>query len=237
MVPPFPRRQRTDRDPNGLKLLGHRYYDSGTGRFISSDPIGDGNNWYAYGGNNPISNVDPDGLEPMPLFVIVVGSILGLNDAGGVDRLIRMLTAFYAKQGYRVAVVYADNPGAVIAAWEDADAGAYIGHGTFTTRRDRQMHHDDWVLLAHKRKKRGKGKMSVLLFYSCSTMAEASDREDYLLVADGVYGTEGDTFIGMNGPSPRTIFSDGEWWGKQPKYFFPPARASITGGRGPIRLP
>jgi RHS repeat-associated protein len=33
-------------DPDhGLRLLGHRYYDSSTGRLISKDPIGDGRNW------------------------------------------------------------------------------------------------------------------------------------------------------------------------------------------------
>ena len=49
-------------DPNGLKLLGHRYYDSDTGRFITSDPAGSGRNWYGYAGNNPVSRVDPAGL-------------------------------------------------------------------------------------------------------------------------------------------------------------------------------
>ncbi len=47
---------------SGLKLLGHRYYDSTTGRFLSKDPIGDGRNWYSYCENNPFSGVDPTGL-------------------------------------------------------------------------------------------------------------------------------------------------------------------------------
>jgi RHS repeat-associated protein len=49
-------------DPNGLKLLGHRYYDSSTGRFMTSDPAGHGRNWYSYAGNDPVSYVDPAGL-------------------------------------------------------------------------------------------------------------------------------------------------------------------------------
>jgi RHS repeat-associated protein len=48
---------------SGLMLLGHRYYDSETGRFISVDPIGDGDNWYAYCDNNPLINVDSLGLD------------------------------------------------------------------------------------------------------------------------------------------------------------------------------
>jgi len=47
---------------SGLKLLGHRYYDSRTGRFISQDPAGDGDNWYAYCGNDPVDGTDPQGL-------------------------------------------------------------------------------------------------------------------------------------------------------------------------------
>ena len=45
----------------GLKLLGHRYYDPSTGRFLTRDPIKDGRNWVAYCGNNPLRSVDPNG--------------------------------------------------------------------------------------------------------------------------------------------------------------------------------
>ncbi|MCU0315332.1 MAG: RHS repeat-associated core domain-containing protein [Fimbriimonadaceae bacterium] len=52
-------------DASGLKLLGHRYYDSSTGRFLTRDPIKDGRNWNSYGAGegNPISGVDPTGLR------------------------------------------------------------------------------------------------------------------------------------------------------------------------------
>jgi RHS repeat-associated protein len=49
-------------DATGLKLLGHRYYDSSLGRFITRDPIKDGRNWYAYCGNDPVNGSDPSGL-------------------------------------------------------------------------------------------------------------------------------------------------------------------------------
>jgi RHS repeat-associated protein len=50
---------------SGLMLLGHRYYDPSTGRFLTRDPIKDGRNWYSYGGGNgaPTGFVDPDGLR------------------------------------------------------------------------------------------------------------------------------------------------------------------------------
>ncbi len=49
-------------DSSGLKLLGHRYYDPTTGRFLSRDPIKDGRNWYVYCDSNPLSRIDPLGL-------------------------------------------------------------------------------------------------------------------------------------------------------------------------------
>jgi len=49
-------------DPDsGLKLLGHRYYDPSTGRFLTRDPAKDGRNWYGYCENNPLTCVDPTG--------------------------------------------------------------------------------------------------------------------------------------------------------------------------------
>ncbi|BBO23688.1 conserved hypothetical protein [Candidatus Nitrosymbiomonas proteolyticus] len=49
-------------DPDsGLKLLGHRYCDPSTGRFLTRDPVKDGRNWYGYCAGNPASRLDPDG--------------------------------------------------------------------------------------------------------------------------------------------------------------------------------
>jgi len=49
-------------DANGFKLLGHRYYDPSTGRFLTRDPIKDGRNWYAYCESSPLFDADPTGL-------------------------------------------------------------------------------------------------------------------------------------------------------------------------------
>ena len=78
-------------DGNGLKLLGHRYYDPDTGRFVTSDPIGSGKNWYAYVGNNPISHFDYAGLRIMEIDGTADGGFvssapwLGINWGGGTD--------------------------------------------------------------------------------------------------------------------------------------------------------
>ena len=52
---------QTDPD-HGLMLLGHRYYESDTGRFLTRDPIKDGRNWYEYCGGNPANGEDSSGL-------------------------------------------------------------------------------------------------------------------------------------------------------------------------------
>jgi RHS repeat-associated protein len=46
-------------DPNGLEYLRARYYEPGTGRFLSRDPLGGG---YPYAGGNPVNMLDPTGL-------------------------------------------------------------------------------------------------------------------------------------------------------------------------------
>ena len=57
---------QTDAD-TALVLMGYRYYDSRTGRFLTQDPAGDGDNWYAYADNSPTNEIDPGGLMSAPV--------------------------------------------------------------------------------------------------------------------------------------------------------------------------
>ena len=50
-------------DETGLIYLRNRYYDPTNGRFVTEDPVRDGENWYVYAGNNPVMFVDLDGLR------------------------------------------------------------------------------------------------------------------------------------------------------------------------------
>ena len=83
-------RFRYQEDPDsGLKLLGHRYYDSATGRFLTRDPVGDGRNWYVYCGSDPVNFYDDFGLaaqqllDSPPQLAVVPGGAAAAGMAGG----------------------------------------------------------------------------------------------------------------------------------------------------------
>jgi RHS repeat-associated protein len=71
LVNPFQYTGR-DYDPEtGLRYYRARYYNPGTGRFLSEDPVGfegSGPNFYNYVGGSPLRFVDPLGLSPSSAF-------------------------------------------------------------------------------------------------------------------------------------------------------------------------
>lgn len=50
-------------DELGLIYMRARYYEPGTGRFISEDSAYDGGNWYVYCSNSPVNFLDSDGKK------------------------------------------------------------------------------------------------------------------------------------------------------------------------------
>jgi RHS repeat-associated protein len=71
-----------DTADSGLWLMGHRHYDSRVGRFISRDPIGfrGSLNLFASHSVNPIRFVDPSGLNPVVIWVLVGATGIAANE-------------------------------------------------------------------------------------------------------------------------------------------------------------
>lgn len=82
-INPFRYRGYCYDDETGLYYLKSRYYDPEVGRFITINDLSyldpetiNGLNLYAYCGNNPVMNVDPNGTFLFSLlFAIVVGAV------------------------------------------------------------------------------------------------------------------------------------------------------------------
>lgn len=75
-------------EANGLDFMRARFYDSGSGRFVSPDPIGlNGNdtNLYRYVVNNPINGIDPIGLKTYSIGAGVSASGLGFGATVGIQ--------------------------------------------------------------------------------------------------------------------------------------------------------
>ena len=103
-----------------MSLLGHRYYDTGTGRFVTRDSLGyaGGINLYAYCNNDPINDSDPlgfcgegrDGWNTAADFFGGFGHIASfgltdwINDQSGANSVVNSDSAVY-KLGEGAAVV------------------------------------------------------------------------------------------------------------------------------------
>ena len=79
------RRRARVRQRCSRRVLFGRYYDSGTGQFLSVDPLVDVTGQpYAYTGDDPVNESDPSGLATLG----VCGSINGVAEIlnGGIQR-------------------------------------------------------------------------------------------------------------------------------------------------------
>jgi RHS repeat-associated protein len=90
----------------GLYYFNARWYDPGTGRFITEDPARDGASWFAYVANNPLIYIDPSGLLLADIFDSGIGiADEGISEAvhieglGGRLQEARELDAFREEEG------------------------------------------------------------------------------------------------------------------------------------------
>jgi RHS repeat-associated protein len=85
-------------DDTGLVYMRARYYDPGTGRFVSEDPGAHGHNWYVYAGDNPVTMSDRTGkgTESNAINTVFSGEIglLIMDILGDPQRGIPFLIAF-----------------------------------------------------------------------------------------------------------------------------------------------
>lgn len=118
------------------QLLGHRYYDPSTGRFLTSDPIGDGENWYAYARSNPISNADPSGLKPRKnKVIIIVGAPNSQQDEeSGAASHFQQIAEYYQdefrKYGWEAEILRQPRRIDVLDAGEGVRGIIGVGHAT-----------------------------------------------------------------------------------------------------------
>ena len=63
-------------DDSGLYYMRARYYEPGSGRFISEDLARDGGNWFAYCGNDPVARYDSSGKTAEDALIFITGSLL-----------------------------------------------------------------------------------------------------------------------------------------------------------------
>jgi len=115
-------------DPSGLLQLGARFYWPELGRFIQQDPIGDGMNWYAYVGNNPVVWVDPTGWWGGGVGVSGSAEAGGVAGGPGPGGPIGGAAGIGVSGATGTGVFWGGPKGVTGGAW--ADAGGFAGTGT-----------------------------------------------------------------------------------------------------------
>jgi RHS repeat-associated protein len=117
---------RIDAETNGLYDFRARMYSPTLGRFLQPDPIGvlAGSNLYAYVGNDPLNNTDPNGACPQCLAGAAIGASIGLAFQAGSDLWNWRVSSFSSYVG---AVVGGSVGGAAATVCGPACAGATAG--------------------------------------------------------------------------------------------------------------
>jgi RHS repeat-associated protein len=185
----------------GLKLLGERYYDSSTGAFLSRDGARATRNHYAYSEGNPNRYVDFDGLKPKLIILIGdMGTKGGDNDLrSSIARCINKMKELFEKDydiEIRCCRTIEDFEEAVI----DADALIYVGHGSPSTQKKRNIRVSDIIEARKRRTKAGKGDLDFIRLYSCACITNKDEEDAWLALSPHVLGWGGNCYPGRENP-------------------------------------
>jgi RHS repeat-associated protein len=200
---------------SSLKLLGHRYYDPSSGRFLTRDPAKAGRNWYAYCGNNPLGMLDATGLMQW-----VIGYA---GDYGGAIYWYGCICHPFA---YKSVSTRQQLTAMIVDAPPGSDFG-YFGHGRpdgglMLTPPDADgdavwYTPSDIDNAANQRAAAGKGKLSSVSICACWSLQAASD---WSKLANNVYGYPGPTASAhpprinpiQGSPSPPSWWDRNKYW-------------------------
>ncbi len=190
-----------------LSLLGHRYYDSTTGRFLSRDPIGDGRNWYGYCGNNPVTFADSWGLKP--ILVIIIGDLTSGGDIR--DESAWLLAEIYRvyEDEYEIRIRKVKSRDQMVEHLVYADAAILIGHGgPFVVPGDSVFDADEIQRVRKKRFRLGRGRLKFIRIYSCNMMI-GDGKQAWISIANAVFGFDGVCYSARN---KNDLDAGGRWW-------------------------
>ena len=92
-------------DPTGLIWMGERYYDSGSGRFLSPDPVSYPMclDLYVYANGDPINYIDPDGRFASHAYQTTKPIVIGAFQPFGLNQTIQScntLSSYCANNGF-----------------------------------------------------------------------------------------------------------------------------------------
>ena len=187
---------------SGLMLLGHRYYDASTGRFLSRDPVGDGSNWYVYCGNNPIARADLFGLKDA--IIVIGGPEYGdpKEDISADIELGEYYKKKYKNLGYRTYLFEQPTAKIVEHRLKTADVFVFIGHGgkdhlhlpatippSFQEAEDLQKEHLNRILDARNGKK-----LELIILEACTSLVKEPEWEFWGKYADTIEAYVGTTW-------------------------------------------
>ncbi len=114
-------------DESGLIYMKSRYYEAGSGRFISQDLSRDGVNWFSYCSNNPIDRVDSNGRESLDAREVTEIIYKFLKQFGLDPTCLKIAGVALALAG--LVAVIAKCTGVIKAGWDELKFGSFLLSG------------------------------------------------------------------------------------------------------------